>query len=137
MSHTDSPLLPSLLAMLHCMHAQSSHLVEEWKSQIGLLEEDIGRCKELEKQLKAEMRRKSDAALELMRKKDEEIDRLRVKVGEAEEALRATAATAAAAVPPEQTKSSSSSSLFDQTEEQVSHSSSVVLEIVASCSMLI
>ena len=74
------------------------------------------------------MRRKSDAALELMRKKDElvarrdeEVDRLRSRVVEMEEALREVRTAAVAAVP-EESKSSSTyciSSLSDQTEEQV------------------
>jgi len=74
------------------------------------------------------MRRKSDAALELMRKKDElvarrdeELDRLRSRVVEMEEALREVRTAAVTAVP-EESKSSStycSSSLSDQTEEQL------------------
>lgn len=108
---------------------QSSQLEEEWRSQVGLLGEEIARSKEVEKLLKAEMRRKSDAALELMRKKDElvarrdeEVDKLRSRVAEVEEALREVRTAAVAAVP-EESKSSSTyciSSLSpDQTEEQV------------------
>jgi len=88
-------------------------LSEEWKTRVDRLEEEVARCKDTEKQLRTEMKRKSDAAQELMLKKDElvarrseEIERLRSKRDE--EALSAAAVE------------SKSISTSDQTEEQVS-----------------